>query len=108
MNRTGKSRVIAAAAAVMFCTLSLPVSAAMAQDYPAPWKRDAVPALTRTLAKNGVRGCGDFAWRQRADGSSEYLVYCTRDGRTWSAWLAWTASEKVQGPYSPDAALPLP
>jgi hypothetical protein len=83
-------------------------AADLGRDYPGPWKRDAQPQLTRTLAKAGARGCGDYAWRQHASQSSEFLVYCTRDGRTWSAWLAWTAADRVMGPYPADPALPAP
>jgi hypothetical protein len=95
---------------LVFCGVLCSAVAApgLAGDFPTPWRRDANPELIRTLAKNGVKGCGDFAWKSRPSQSSEYLVYCTRDGRTWSAWLAWTAAEKVMGPYAPDPGVPPP
>lgn len=82
--------------------------ASMDRDYPGPWRTDAAPQITRTLGAAGVKGCGEFAWRQRANQSAEYLVYCTADGRRWAAYLAWTAAGKVMGPYAPDPALPAP
>lgn len=51
-----------------------------------------------TLAKNHVRGCGEFYQKPAADAPYEYVVACTRDGETWTAWLVWPASEKVLGP----------
>lgn len=94
---------------LLFVTLAASSAAAsLATDYPGPWQRDAAPALTRTLAQNGVKGCGEFAWRRHVAQSGEYLVYCSRDGSAWSAWLAWTASGKVMGPYAPDPVLPRP
>jgi hypothetical protein len=89
----------------ILATTAAPCWAGLAEDYPGSWRTDAPASIVRTLASNNVKGCGEFAYRQRANGSQEYLVYCTRDGTSWAAWLAWTASNKVQGPYAPDTSL---
>lgn len=80
----------------------------MAQRYPGPWSSEFKLEIARTLAKNQVRGCGEFYYRAASGGSNEYLVYCTRDGNVWSSYLAFTSAETVMGPYGPDASLPLP
>lgn len=95
-------------AALTLAAAALPCAAGLAEDYPGPWRTDAAPGITRTLARHGVAGCGQYAWRQRAGGGDEFLVYCTADGRTWMAWLAWPKIEKVMGPYPADPRLPIP
>lgn len=80
----------------------------MAKMYPGPWRTETNIDVVKTLVKNKVQGCGELAWRQAASGSKEFLVYCSRDGRTWTAYLAFTAVQNTMGPYQPDPALPLP
>jgi hypothetical protein len=79
--------------------------------YPGPWKDDANFALVKTLVANKVGGCREIWYRTRSgddDGQPEYLVYCTSDGRTWVAWLAWPSRNKITGPNPtyPDIAPP--
>lgn len=72
-----------------------------ADHYPGPWREDLKPELVKLLVKNSARGCGEFWWRTR-DGETgqfaEYLVYCTRDGQNWTAWLLWPGSGRASGP----------
>ena len=35
----------------------------------------------------------------------EYLVYCTQDGKTWTAYLVWASIKKIMGPYPPDPSI---
>lgn len=93
---------------VALSPLMAAAASSLATDYPGPWQQGPAPDIHRTLLKHAVPGCGEYAWRQRANGSPEYLVYCTRDGRDWTAWLAFTAAERVMGPYRSDPALPPP
>lgn len=73
----------------------------VAERFPGPW-REFTPDVARTLAKNGVRGCGEFYQRLSATmntpGGEEYLVACTRDGDTWAGYLVWPSIGRVLGP----------
>lgn len=75
-------------------------------EYPAPWREDAEPTIIRTLLKNNVNGCGQFQWRRSATARDEFLIYCTRDGRAWTAFQVWPSINKVLGPYRTSASLP--
>jgi hypothetical protein len=74
-----------------------PESISIEKRYPGPW-REPSPPVIKTLLANRVRGCGEFVERKSSVNEGEYLVYCTRDGNTWKAWLVWTVIDKVEGP----------
>lgn len=80
----------------------------MAQRYPGAWASAANIDITKALAKNEIRGCGEFYYRAAAGSTNEFLVYCTRDSKTWTSYLVFTSSQKVMGPYGLDASLPPP
>jgi hypothetical protein len=93
-------------AAVVMCTGndgSNPTSSApstSAEQYATEWQ-DPTPEVMRVLAKNRVRGCGEFYQKASRQFTGEYAVACTRtpDGRAgWVGYLVWTGTEKVQGP----------
>ena len=72
------------------------------QRYPGPWIDVTTNLdLMRTLDANQVRGCGEMMGKvaKGTEGKhAEYLLYCTRDGTNWAAWLVWPAIGKVSGP----------
>lgn len=55
------------------------------------------PEITRALVKNKIRDCGEYYYKP--NGSNEYFVKCTRDGRAFSYYIVFTASGEVMGPY---------
>lgn len=81
------------------------------EQYPGPWQSEPKIEIVKLLVANNARGCGEFYWRTR-DGETgpyaEYLVYCTRDGRQWTAWLLWPRINRAAGPAAiyPDIAPP--
>jgi len=77
----------------------------MAERYPGPWRTDFNLDITKALAQNNVRGCGEYKYRPSAVNRGEYLVNCTSDGRYWSSYLVWVPLNKVMGPYTPDPTL---
>lgn len=77
----------------------------LAERYPAPWRDDSHLEISKSLAWNKVRGCGEFKYRASRQDKDEYLVYCTADGSTWTAYLVWSAIHKVMGPLQADPSL---
>ncbi|MCE7033566.1 hypothetical protein LY625_13265 [Lysobacter sp. GX 14042] len=78
---------------------------ALAEEYPGPWREDFNADIARTLAHNRVTGCGQFKFKPSSQNRNEFVVYCTRDGHEWSAYVVWTAINEVIGPSKPDPAL---
>ena len=78
----------------------------LAERYPGLWQTSTHEGIARTLVKNQIRNCGQLQYRRAAEQPDEYLVYCTRDGANWSAYLVFTAAEKVTGPTTTDPTLP--
>lgn len=87
--------------------LSSPIIAApkLGERYPAPWRDDFNSGITKALVAGGIRGCGEYKYRPSAIDRSEYLVYCTRDGRRWMAYIVWPNIKQVMGPYEPDSSI---
>lgn len=57
--------------------------------------------VMRVLAKNSIRGCGEFYQKANPDYAGEYAIACTRlpDGRaSWAGYLVWVGIDKVEGP----------
>jgi len=75
------------------------------QRYPGPWRTDVNLDITKALAANKVRVCGEYKYRPSAFDRGEYLVHCTADGSNWKAFLVWVPSNKVRGPLQPDSSL---
>ena len=80
-------------------------------SYPGPWRSDGdeFGGIATTLMKNSIRGCGEFYYRL-ANGdtaSGEALVYCTRDGKTWTHYLVFYRVGDVV-PTGAIAGVPLP
>jgi hypothetical protein len=75
------------------------------QHFPGPWEHTFHPELNRALMVHDVRGCGDYWYQQSVRDPGKYLVHCTRDGRTWTAYLVWPRTEDVAGPFTPHPLL---
>ena len=84
------------------------VKAPVAGDYQGEWRSSAHVDLEKALAANHVEGCAQLAYRAHRTVHGQYLVYCSQDGRRWTAWLAWPGAQKVMGPYPPDPLVPSP
>lgn len=83
-------------------------SGELAYDYPGAWQSDAPGDIIRALAVNDVRGCGEFHHKASVRNSGEYLVYCTRDGQTWTSYLVWPNVDRISGPARPDPKISPP
>lgn len=95
---------------LLLCS-SLARAETFADQYPGPWRDDLKIELVKLLVANKARGCGEFWWRTRNGETgpyAEYLVYCTRDGKRWTAWLLWPGSGRAQGPSEIADGLPPP
>jgi len=84
------------------------VRAPSAADFGSAWRRDSHVDLQRTLAANKVEDCADMAYRPHRTIHGEYLVYCTRNGRSWTSWVVSTGAQRVSGPFPPDPLMPPP
>jgi hypothetical protein len=78
------------------------------EDYLGTWQSNPPNDIIQTLISNDVRGCGEFHYKPSAQNSGEYLVYCTRDGRTWTAYLVWPDVDRISGPARPDPSISPP
>jgi hypothetical protein len=70
------------------------------EQYPGAWGSPSGD-VARTLAKNGVRGCGEFFQKASVKDSHEYAVACSRtpEGAPgWVGYLVWPATGAVTGP----------
>lgn len=68
-------------------------------DYPGGWIEDMNVGISRALVGKQIRGCGEYRYKESASTRSEYLVQCTRDGKNWVAYLVWTRTGAVTGPF---------
>lgn len=87
------------------CNLSFAYAESLAEMYPGPWHDDFNMGITKALAKNQISGCGEYKYRPHKSASNEYLVYCTRDGSHWTAYLVWDLIGKVMGPYKTEPSM---
>lgn len=96
----------------ILCTAALVLASAahaevaLLERYPGPWTEDMNIPISRALVKNSIRGCGEYKYRPSNRDKGEFLVYCTRDGQNWEAYLVWTSAGKVTGPHQISAAIP--
>ena len=95
--------------ALAFSAAALAAHAAdFASQYPGPWSSAANAAISKALVKGGATGCGEYYYKASSQSADEYLVYCTRDGKNWVAWLVWPAIGNVIGPNKPAKDMPPP
>ena len=92
-----KARVLALASLIT-C-----VSLAWAEDrYSGTWSDDLDGSITKTLSRNNVSDCGKYRYQKSVDDPSDYLVSCTSDGETWTAYHVNTDVGVVTGPHRID------
>jgi hypothetical protein len=77
----------------------------LAERYPGPWHEEFNADIARALAAKSITGCGQFKFKASSQDSGEYVVYCTRDGESWVAYLVWTKVNEVIGPNQTDPSL---
>lgn len=98
-----QSKIVIGAAAIaaigMFSSCDLKPAPVNSDLYPAPWQDAVNVGIARALVANGVSGCGEHIYRQSRTDPMGYLVHCSRDGKTWRAYLVHTNSGQVDGPY---------
>lgn len=81
----------------------------MVQRYPGPWQSGEHARISKVLAASNATGCDTLYWRTyHNEPGTDYLVYCTQDGKTWTAWLVWTSIKKAMGPTEVFAEIPPP
>ncbi|MBB6561985.1 hypothetical protein HNP48_004687 [Acidovorax soli] len=81
-----------------------PVSASTSSnsEYPGPWKDDLNVDISRAFVAKQIRGCGEYRYKESRATRTEYLVHCTRDGKNWVAYLVWTRTGAITGPFKAD------
>ena len=70
------------------------------ESYAGPWGEPTTDVMV-TLAKNGVRGCGEFYQKASKTSQGEYAVACTHNPSgqlEWNLYLVWPAINEVTGP----------
>ena len=45
----------------------------LSDKYPGPWKEDFNVGISKALAKNNIRGCGQYKYRKNSKFKGEYL-----------------------------------
>ncbi|BFM40462.1 hypothetical protein [Synechocystis sp. LKSZ1] len=74
--------------------------------YPGPWQTGPQSELDDTIRAHNLKGCSRYQYRQNAQNSIEYLVYCTTEGQSWQGYLMLPGLQKiVAGPFPPDPTL---
>lgn len=76
------------------------------QRYPGPWRDDFNLPISKAFARSAINGCGEYKYRPSIRDKGEFLVYCTRDGKSWEAYLVWAPISKVTGPHQLSPAIP--
>lgn len=72
---------------------------AHAADYLGSWQSGR-PEVAKALIKGGARGCGEFYQKPHKSFTNEWLVACSRDGKTFTAYRVWPNIGRAQGPVS--------
>lgn len=80
--------------------------------YPGPWigaEGKNFGSIARALGRNSVGGCGEFYYREAygESDSGEALVYCTRDGVSWTHHLVFYRTDRVLE-VAREPGIPLP
>lgn len=78
------------------------VNSTIENRYPGPWETDFNMSITKTLSKNGARGCGIIKYRESAKDKDEFLAVCSTDNKNWDAYMVWPNINEIMGPYSLD------
>lgn len=83
----------------VLCCLLVAATPARAADYQGSWQ-DGRAEVAKALIKGGARGCGEFYQKPHKSFTNEWLVACTRNGKTFTAYRVWPNIGRVQGPVS--------
>jgi hypothetical protein len=70
----------------------------VSRSYSLPWREpdnSEMIAIGKALAKNKIRGCGDYYIRPSSGEDGEYLVGCSSDSKNWSYYMVWTYASEV-------------
>jgi len=95
-------KIIAVALAFFGIFCSIVFSEEISSKFELNWNTDFNIGISQALVANKIRDCGEFKYKKSKEHNGEYLVYCTRDGANWSAYLVWAPIKKVMGPYKAD------
>jgi hypothetical protein len=85
--------------------------------FPDPWVETRSAPIDRVLTDHNVRGCETMVYRPSEmsngplDPRGEFLVYCSPDGTTWTAYIAvpgLARERNLTGPLAVYADLPPP
>lgn len=89
---------------VITCLISIFNNAVAGPNYESSWHEDFHLEISKTLAKNNIRDCGQYKYKTNLDyPNKEFLVFCTKDGSSWTAYQVWTLIGKVEGPFKADS-----
>jgi hypothetical protein len=77
------------------------------EQFPGPWL-EVTQEIRDVLALNKVSACSQAVGRQSSRNPDEYLLYCTRDEKSWTSWRVQPAVHKVRGPGGLLKGIPLP
>ena len=85
--------------------------------YPGPWVEQRSPAIDRVLNDHNVPGCANRVYRPSnvsrgpLDPRGDFLVYCSADGASWTAYVAspgLARDSSLTGPFAAYAEVPPP
>lgn len=65
-------------------------------EFSGPWIDDMSLSISKTLAQNKIKICGQYKYRESIKISGKYLVSCTRDGKIWHDFLVWPSTNSVK------------
>lgn len=71
--------------------------------YSGDWKSPdgaILVAISKALSKNKVRDCGEYYYKPKNDGTANYLVAGTRNGKSWHYYIVKTNEGEVEGPLT--------
>jgi len=89
-------RMLALLIACSGLLLSCGESPPAADQYPGNWETPTIDVIG-VLARNEVRGCGEFYQQANVHFSGEYIVACRgRTERDWSLYQVWPRIDRVQ------------
>lgn len=90
------------------CSLTALGAQNFGAQYGGSWKSNFHQGITKALMSHNARDCGEYHYKESVSSANEFVVYCTRDGKNWSAYLVWPQNGDVMGPYQTSKDLPPP